>query len=156
MGQYRQSRGLEASTIDWLTTKLADAGWGGIRIEKAFANVYKGILPCICINTLSVDSTKLEIGSKSNIKYYEISIRIFATSDGNRLDLADFITDLLEDDIDFYIYTVTNGVVSSKVKSGKIVILNFLRNEKELTNTENLELIDKFRHIITFRCYIAD
>lgn len=153
---YRQSRGLEASLIDWLTEELSDAGWTGIRTEKSFSQVYEGTLPCICINVANVDPTRLEIGSKTNLKYYEVAIRIFSKSDGQRLDLADFITDLLEDDIDFYTYTITSGEVTSKVLSGKIVTLNFLRNEKELTNTENLELADKFRHVISFRCYIAE
>jgi hypothetical protein len=153
---YRQSRNIEASLIDWLSAALISAGLTGIRTEKAFAEAYKGELPCIVINVASVDPTRLEVGSKTNLKYYEVSFRVFATSDGSRLDLADFITDLLEDDINYYAYTITNGVVSAKVLSGKIITLNFLRNEKELTNTTNLELQDRYRHIITIRVYVAD
>ena len=155
MGQYRQSRAIEASLIDWITEELANANWT-VRVEKSFSEVHEGTLPCICINVASVDPTRLEIGSKTNLKYYEIYIRIFAKSDGMRLDLSDFITDLLEDDIDYYSYIITNGVTTSKTLSGKIIVLNFLRNEKELTNTENLELEDKFRQLISIRVYIAD
>jgi hypothetical protein len=155
MGQYRQSRAIEASLIDWMTEELANANWI-IRVEKSFAEVYKGELPCICINVASVDPTRLEIGSKTNLKYYEIYIRIFAKSDGMRLDLTDFITDLLEDDIDYYSYIITDGIITSKTLLGKIVVLNFLRNEKELSNTENLESEDKYRQLISFRCFVVD
>jgi len=152
---YRISRNIEASLIDFVTTELTNAGWTGIRTEKAFAEVYRGELPAICINVVSVDPTKLEIGSKTNLKYFQISIRIFATSDGQRLDLADFITDLLEDDVNYYAYTIINGVVSAKVLTGRIVTLDFITNEKELTNTEGLEREDRYRHLVSFNCYVA-
>jgi hypothetical protein len=48
-----------------------------------------------------------------------------------------------------------NGVVSTKVLSGRIIVLEITRNEKELVNTENLEKEDKYRHIISVRAYIA-
>lgn len=153
---YRISRNIEASIVDKITSQLTTDGWSGIRVEKSFAQVYEGTLPAICINVNSVDPTKLEIGSKTNIKYFEVAIRIFAVNDGQRLDLSDWLTDLLEDDINYYIYTITNGVVSAKVLSGKIHILNFTRNEKEFINIENLEKEDKYRHIVTFRCYVAE
>lgn len=153
---YRISRNIEASSIDWLTEELEDAGWTGIRTEKSFAQVYEGKLPCILINVASLDTTKLEIGSKTNLKYFEVSIRIFSTSDGQRLDLADFITDLLEDDVNYYAYTITGGEVSDKTLSGRIVVLNTLRNEKEIMNIELVGEKDKFRHIISFRCHVAE
>jgi len=156
MGTYRESRNCEASLVDKITELLSTDGWTGIRVEKVFAQVYQGGLPCILIQQDPEDLTKLEIGSKTNIHYFYVNIRIFATSDGQRLDLKDWLSDKLEDDVDYYNYTITNGVVSGKVLAGRIAILNFLRNEKELTNTETLALEDKFRHIISFRCKIAN
>ena len=153
---YRISRNLEASLLDWLTSALSVGGWTGIRVEKSFSQVSSGTLPCICINTLEIRPEKLEIGSKTNLKYFTINIRVFATSDGNRLDLSDFITDLLENDINYYTYTIVNGVVSTKVLSGRIVVTRWLDNTKELTNTENLEREDKYRHLLSFECYVAN
>jgi hypothetical protein len=152
---YRESRNLEASLIDWLTAQLASAGWTGIRVEKVFTEVYKGTLPAICIEQNPETEIKKEIGSKKWLKNLSFNIRIFATSDGQRLDLKDFITNLLEDDINYYVYTIVNGVVSTKVLSGRIIVLEITRNEKELVNTENLEKEDKYRHIISVRAYIA-
>jgi hypothetical protein len=156
MATYRISRSVEASLIDWITEELSDAGWTGIRVEKSFAQVYKGTLPCILIEQDPEDDIKLEIGSKTWLKNFSINIRIFATSDGQRLDLKDFITDLLENDINYYSYVITNGEVAQKDLTGRIVILKITRNEKELKNTENLESVDRYRNIISFQCYIAD
>jgi hypothetical protein len=151
---YRISRNIEASLVDWLTSKLQDDGWKGIRVEKVFAEIYKGKLPCILVQANLIDPKKLEIGSRTWLKTFEVNIKIFADSDGIRLDLSDWLLDKLEDDIDYYVYTVTDGVVSNKVLNSKIVILSILRHEKELTNTENLELEDKYRHITTFTCRV--
>jgi hypothetical protein len=153
---YRISRNLEASLIDWLTSALSSGGWTGIRVEKSFSQVSSGTLPCICINALEIRPEKLEIGSKTNLKYFTINIRIFATSDGNRLDLSDFVTDLLENDINYYTYTITNGIVTAKVLSGRIVVTRWFDDTKELTNTENLEKEDRYRHLLSFECYVAN
>ena len=153
---YRISRNCEASLIDYLTQKLIDDGWSGIRVEKSFAQVYGGTLPCICVNVLEIRPEKLEIGSKTNLKYFIINIRIFAKSDGQRLDLADWMLDLLEDDINYYIYTITNGEVFSKILTGRIVITRWLDDTKELTNTEVLEHEDRYRHLLSFEAIIAD
>jgi len=155
MGQYRTSRSIEASLIDWLIGKLEDGGWTGIRIEKAFAEIYKGTLPAICINVLETRPEKLEIGNKRNLKYYTINIRIFSTSDGNREDLADFILDLLEDDVNYYSYVITNGEVAQKDLSGRIVLTRWFENRKELVNSENLAKEDKFRHLLQFEAIVA-
>jgi hypothetical protein len=152
---YRQIRNCEASIIDWLTSALTTGGWTGIRVEKVFAEIYKGTLPAICIGLIETRPEKLEIGSKTNLKYYTINIRIFGTSDGIRCDLADFITDLLEDDINYYAYTITGGVVSAKVLTGRIVITRWFDNRKELVNTEVLESVDRYRHLLSFEIIVA-
>jgi len=152
---YRISRNLEASLIDWLTEELSDAGWTGIRVEKSFAEVYKGTLPCICINSQEIRPERLEIGNKRNLKYFTVTIKIFATSDGQRLDLSDFICDLLEDDVNYYSYTITNGEVAQKDLSGRIVLTRWFENRKELVNSENLVKEDKFRHLLQFETIVA-
>lgn len=152
---YRISRNIEASLIDGITANLTTDGWTGIRTEKSFAEVYKGTLPCICINVSELRPQKLEIGSKTNLKYFTVNIKIFATSDGQRLDLADWLFDELEDDFTYYTYTITNGVVSAKVSAGKIVVTKWFDNRKELTNTENLIKADRYRQLLSFECLIS-
>ena len=113
------------------------------------------ILPCILVNVVSPNPNKLEIGSKTWLKNFEIDIRIFTTSDGLRLDLSDWLLDKLENDIDYFVYAIGEGEVSAKTLSGKIVIRTIIRSEKELTNIGNLEKEDRYRHIISFRGYVS-
>jgi hypothetical protein len=152
---YRISRNIEASLIDTITANLITDSWTGIRVEKSFAAAYQGTLPCICVNVSELRPQRLEIGSKTNLKYFTVLIKIFATSDGQRLDLADWLFDELEDDFTYYTYTITNGVVSAKVSAGKIVVTKWFENKKELTNTENLIKADRYRHLLSFECNVA-
>ncbi len=156
MAIYRTSRNVEASIVDRITADLVADGWTGIRTEKSFAEVYAGTLPCICVNVLEIRPEKLEIGSKTNLKYFTVSIRIFATSDGSRLDLSDWLLDKFEDDTNYYEYIITNGQVASKTLKGRIVITRWLDNRKELTNTEGLEKEDRYRHLLSFECLVAE
>jgi len=153
---YRISRNIEASLIDAISAALTADGWTGVRTEKSFAEVYEGTLPCICVSVVELRPQKLEIGSKTNIKYFTVNIKIFATSDGQRLDLADWLSDKIEDDFVYSAYNITNGVVSSKVASGKIVLMKWFDNRKELTNTENLVKADRYRHLLSFECIVAN
>jgi len=151
---YRNYRNIEASFIDYISGQLTSDGWTGIRTEKAFAEVYKGTTPCICISMEDSKSTRREIGSTSYLEDILVSIRIFASNDGQRLDLASWMLSKIYPGIDYYEYTITNGVISSKVLKGRINILEITANKKELKNTDNLDAIDRYRHILSFRCRI--
>jgi hypothetical protein len=153
---YRVSRNIEASLIDQITADLVAGGWSGIYVEKTSAEIYSGHYPAILVNAQEIRPEKLEIGSKTNLKYFTVYIRIFAKNDGQRLDLSDWLFDKLEDDTDYYSYTITNGVVSAKVLTGRIVIIRWLDNRKELTNTENLEDVDRYRHLLSFEVIVAE
>ena len=154
---YRNYRNLEASLIDYITYELANASppWV-VRTEKAFAEVYKGTTPCICVSMEESDALSREIGSKSYLENILVSVRIFATSDGQRLDLASWMLSKIMPGLDYYTYTITSGVVSSKTLAGRILILETTANRKELKNSgDNLAAIDRYRHILSFRCRIS-
>jgi hypothetical protein len=72
------------------------------------------------------------------------------------LDLSDWLLDLLEDDVNYYVYTIVNGTVSSKVLSGRIVITRIIEDRKELVNTEILEKEDRYRHLLSVECIVAE
>jgi hypothetical protein len=153
---YRLSRNLEASLVQWLEEGLAEdwANWT-IRVVKAFTQAHDGTLPAICVNFVTANPTQLEIGSSTWLKNPEVSFRLFCRNDGERLDLASWLLDKLEESIDYYEYTITDGEISQQTLVGKIVVGEILKDIKELTNTENLVQTDKFRHNITFRCRVA-
>ena len=152
---YRNYRNLEATLIDKITADLLSDGWTGIRVEKAFAEIYKGTLPAICVSMEESDVLSREIGSKSYLENILVSIRIFATSDGNRLDLASWMLSKIMPGFNYYEYIITSGTVSSKTLAGAVMILENTVNRKELRNSDNLDSIDRYRHVLTFRCRIA-
>lgn len=152
---YRISRNCEASLIDQITADLEADGWTGIYVEKTSAEIYGGHFPAILVNAQEIRPETLEVGSKTKIKYFTIYIRIFAQNDGMRLDLSDWLFDKLLDDINYYNYTITNGEVSAKVLSGRIVITRWFENRKELTNTQILEKEDRYRHLFSYECIVA-
>jgi len=155
---YRISRNIESSLIDWIIEELAEHGWSGIHVEKAVSEIYGGNYPAILINTLEIRPERLEVGSKTHLKYFTVNIRIFAENDGQRLDLSDWLLDKLENDINYYVYTITNGKISSKTLSGRIVLTRWFDNRKELTNTnpENIEEKDRYRHLLSFEVIVAE
>jgi hypothetical protein len=156
---YRRSRNLEASLIDYLSTALTMDGWTGIRCVKSLAQVYDGEVPAILIYVQDTDTQKREVGGNLYLKFPTVYIRIFADNDGQRLDLADWILEKLEvASLPYYQYTITNGVVSSKVLKGNIVIRSINRNEKELANTQpdTLDEEDRYRHLIELSCFIGE
>jgi hypothetical protein len=158
MAIYRLYRNIEASYVEFIEASLSTATppWTGITVGKGFPQDYKGKVPFIGVEVLENRPQKLEVGSKTSIKNITVKIRIIASDDGQRLDLANWLEDLLEDnDINYYSYTITNGVVSGKVLTGKIVIRDWFDNRKELTNTENLEKEDKYRHLFSFEVNVA-
>jgi len=152
---YRLSRNIEKSIIDYITAELIADGWVGIRTEKVFAKVYKGTLPCILINVSSRPDMRRELGTSALSKFTNIEFRIFATTDGIRLDLADWLLEKVMPGVPYYEYIITGGIVSSKILKGRINILEIIQNRKELVNLEGLEPADKFRHLLSLRCRIA-
>lgn len=153
---YRLTRNIERSLIDYIAAQLTSDSWVGISVEKSTANISKKI-PCIAVQALGKKPIKREIGGSVYLKYVNVNLRIFANDDGQRLDLADWLLEKLESNINYYIYTISSGHIQSKVLSGNLFITNMLKDEKELANT-NPELLDKedrYRHIISFECYAA-
>ena len=71
------------------------------------------------------------------------------------MDLASWMLSKIMPGIDYYTYTITSGTVSSKILTGRVVILENTVNRKELKNVDNLDSIDRYRHVLTFKCRVA-
>ena len=105
MPYFTEPRNIELSTLEYLTTQI-DANWSGVTVVKTFAQAYsKNInLPIVCVRLLDQSSSRLEIGSNTLDNRYGIAIDIFARSDGQRIDLANFILDKLKDGWVYYVF----------------------------------------------------
>jgi len=157
MREYRLRRNLEASLIEFFREALVTDGWKNISVEYNLKQ--EGTkLPAIVVFSPSVENQQKEIGTGKYLKYPIINIKIFATNDGLRTDLADWMKEKFESDIPYYKYTIEEGEIISKSLAGNIVIRKINRDEKELANTapDILEVEDRYRHLFELSVYVAE
>lgn len=153
---YRESRNLEKTLIDFITNELlvANPPWGGIIVEKAFSKITDATYPAILVQMIPTDRTPKEIGNTVTRKSYTVFVRIFATDDGMRLDLKDWLCEILEPGMKYYTYTIT-GNQTLKEESGFLSI-KITTDRKELENVEGLVLKDRYRHLISLKISITE
>ena len=146
MGIYRVSRNHEGSIIQYLKTEL-EASWSNIQVEKTFARIYDLDLPSVCIHLETTNFTKAEIGDNALNRKPVVIIDIFATSDGQRLDIKDFIIEKIKEGCTYYEYEIENGAIKSKTANGRIRVIDIIDKpvDFEIIKSE-LDVHDRFRH----------
>lgn len=158
---YRQTRNIEASFIDFLTTNF-NSDWGNITVEKTFARVYeipmneqqKTAIVCLRVGTSAHD--KVEIGSNATKREVQVLIDIFATGDGQRLDIKDYIISKIKNGMIYYEYTIANGAVSVKTANGRIAVLAIEDAPINFDVDKNaLDVHDRYRSLITLTINIS-
>jgi len=147
---YRESRNIEASLIDFIKDELQSASWTGIAVEKSFSRVTEATIPAILVRVGDTEHTKAEIGGNSTFRSPLVLIDIFATDDGLRLDLKDFLISKLKHGFPYYEYVINNGTVQSKTQNGRIRVDSISDTIVDLgVDKDNLDEIDRFRHLLT-------
>lgn len=161
MGTYRQTRNIEASIIQFLENNF-DNDWGNITVTKTFKRVYeipfseKDKTACICIRVGTTDHERVEIGGNSTRRETQVLIDIFASNDGQRLDLKDYIIEKLKSGLPYYEYIITNGQIQSKTQNGRITILTMEDAPINFDVDKNaLDVHDRFRHLLTITVSIG-
>jgi len=154
MGAYREYRNIEASLVDYIKAQLLADSWSGISVGKTFQAVEDAVLPAIVLQLVNSSLKRKEVGSGQWQDTGFVIIRMFATSDGQRLDLAKWLVDKFQSNIPYYAYTVTNGVVSLKTLTGYIRIKKIVENTKELEGVPGLEPEDRFRHKLSINVVV--
>ena len=148
-GEYRISRNIEASLIQYIETQLA-GDWSNVTVEKSFARTYDLNLPVVCIRCGITDHVKVAIGDDSTIRTVDVMVDIFATSDGQKLDIKDFLIERLKGGFPYYEYTITNGEIQDKTQNGRIRILDMGDNSVNFdSDKDDLHVHDRYRHILT-------
>jgi len=150
---FRESRNIELSTIYYLETEI-DASWTGVEVVKGYPNFNIVDVPCVAIRLMDIDSVYLEIGGTTLDNTYGLIIDIFARSDGQRLDLADFIRDELRGSWIYYTHAHAAGDKSTveRTDSGSKVFLSTIIENRKVEIFDNPERQDRFRHLISFLC----
>jgi len=147
---FRESRNIELSILYYVETSIA-ANWSNVTVVKRFLDAYKSSLPVIAINLSTTDNNYKEVGTTSLYNDYIISIDIFAKSDGQRLDLADFIMDKLKDGCTYYTHSQTSGSPETltRVAGGYIHVSRFSMNSRiDFGEEDGVDVYDRFRHFI--------
>ena len=155
MALYRQSRNIEASIIDYLTTNLASA-FSGTTVEKTFKRVY-GIpvdtfnkTGVVCVRLSETVHELVQIGDNSTQRLPLILIDIFAPNDGIRLDLKDYLVSILRSGIPYYEYEVSGNSITNKTQNGRIRVITIRDTEVNLgINKSLLDVHDRYRHLLS-------
>lgn len=146
---YRISRNIEASIIDYIRTEITGA-WSNIHVEKTFARIYDIELPSICIRVGVTTHEKVEIGADATIRTPVVLLDIFATSDGQRLDIKDFLIEKLKSGLPYYDYTIVNGAITDKTENGRIRVLEISDDPIDFDVDKNtLDTHDSYRHLLS-------
>jgi len=146
---FSTMRNVELSTIYYIETQI-DNNWTGIEVVKSFLSAYDKTLPVVCIRLINALTDRLEVGSTTLDNEYGFMIDIFGTSDGQRIDLADFIVDKLKDGWVYYTHahTVGDNTSLARTSDGRISVKLFTDNSRVDFGTDEIENPDRFRHRI--------
>jgi len=151
MGAFRVTRNVELSTIYYIEQSFA-TDWTGVTVVKTFRQVYDtGVdVPIVCIRLFDTSSTRLEVGATTLENRFGIIIDIFAASDGQRLDLADYVLEKLRTNWDYYTFAHESGnnEVLVKTLAGRIHITDFITNSK-IDLGDTVDTKDRFRHTLS-------
>ena len=122
---YRITRNIEASFIDFITFSV-NTDWSGINVEKTFARVYDLELPTICVRD------------------------VFCKSDGQRLDLKDYLIEKLKGGIVYYDYIIANGAIQTKTANGRIRVMSIDDTPVDFDmDKDKLDVHDRYRHLLS-------
>lgn len=153
MSYFRVARCVELSTIQFLENQI-DASWERITTTKSMSQAYsKDVnIPIVCIRMTDVTSGRLEIGSNTLDNRYGIIIDIFAKSDGQRIDLTDFILGKLKDGWTYNSYAHQSGDSSIIVATpaGRCIVTSWTDN-RIIELGENVDIKDRFRQMIAIQ-----
>ena len=149
---FRTARNVELSTVQFLETQI-EASWSSVTVIKSFSRALSKdtTIPIVCIRMIDQTSTRLEIGTDTLENRYGIVIDIFAKSDAQRLDLADFIVNELKDGWIFLEFAHVSGDQSqvTTTANGRLRVMEFTENHR-LDFGEQVEFKDRYRHVLAF------
>jgi hypothetical protein len=153
MSIYRISRNLEASIIDFLKEQLENENWNDINVEKSFKRAVSESnknTAVICVRASDTNRSRIEIGTDSVQRAELVIIDVFATSDGQRLDLVDFLGDILKNGLPYLEYQTNENNVLSSIQNGRIRVTNLSDTPVNFnTDKSQLDISDRYRHTIS-------
>lgn len=148
---YRPTRNYETSTKDYIEDNMVD-DWSSVNVYRGWGNVSGNNLPAVTVRSGLNTHRRVGLGSFSTSRSMTLLIDVFATSDGQGLDLKDYLISLLKKSWDYKEYDVTNATSTFNL-NGKIVCESINDTPVNLdTDKSNLDKIDRYRYLITITC----
>lgn len=149
---FSYRRCVELSLIEYIKTNVA-ADWSNVTVVKSFLQAYKKALPVICVGIVDAENTRREIGSNNLRQQFTLAVDIFATSDGMRLDLADYILNLVKEGFVYYAFSRNSSdrTVLDKDADGRMCVTAITTDSPVDAYPDSPEH-DRFRHKIVFIC----
>jgi hypothetical protein len=147
---FSKTRNVELSVISAIETAINNS-WSGITVVKAFLQAYDVKVPVICVRILSTDSFRSEIGDNTIRQKYSFIVDIFAKSDGQRIDLADFIVNVVKEGFVYKQYSRASGNPEelNETTDGRITFLTF-DSDSRIDASDSADEHEKYRQAITF------
>ena len=108
MSSYRTTRNVELSTIKYIDDTVS-ANWSGITIVKTFTQLEKSNPPVICVMLDDTNYVREELGNTAFMNTYIFNIDVYAKSDGQRIDLTDYLVGILVPGWVYYTADLTSG-----------------------------------------------
>ena len=148
---FSRTRCVELSMIKYITDTV-NGSWAGISVVKDYLQAYEVPIPVICVGMASQDPKRWEIGDSLLNQVFTFQIDIFANSDGQRIDLDDFVVNaLLGGQIQYYDCAKDPSNSSNIIytPNGNMTTLKFITDRK-VNAPADARIEDKFRQIIMF------
>ena len=157
MANWRFYRCLEATMLDFLiatasTAGLKDINGNSITFRCGRKKDKSWSLPLITLYMDTEVASRFEIGSFLRDDSQTIIIDIYALTEADRLDLAKWVVDTINNGCVYYNYADNpeDSEAPTKTANGRIKVADFLENTR--TNLgQNVDVYDQHRHRISIR-----
>lgn len=158
---WQLRRNIESSLANFLTTQASGTtvfyknANQSIDIRVGNAPQDDWSLPNISVYLDSKNAIRGFVGQNNRINTHLMIIEVRASDDGMRADLAEWVTDTINDGFTVYTYSpnVSNPDSPTSVKYGTASV-EFV-SDTAIRSAENSNLFNKFRHRITCNISIA-
>ena len=149
---YRMSRNFEASILKYIEINI-ETDWDNVKVIKAFSKVstkYTDSTPVVCVQVGITNHKFIEVGSTATSRNPLVIIDIFANNDGQKLDLKDYLVEILKKGMPYYEFIIEGGKITGQISAGRIKILSILDVPIDLDiDKTTLSKVDKNRHRLT-------
>ena len=148
---FSRTRCVELSLVKYITDTV-NANWSGISVVKDYLQSYEVPIPVICVIMASQEPKRWEIGDSLINQVFTFQLDIFASSDGQRIDLDDFVVNsLLGGQIQYYDCAKDPSNSSNIIytPNGNMTVLKFITDRK-VNAPVDARIEDKFRQTIMF------